>query len=170
MSETEQLKSLVSGYQSDLEVMTQKVIEQQRELEEMEKQMGAAKSELASSRRALSTVTNKLKTARDCAHKKGHEIQDKLETTYLYSVYYEEEMLAKIDELNALVDSLKSEMTSPPIAGSVGDSDSLFCLETKEGGRVYSTAIRELYYKLMDCLLLESPTQFDQCSRHSTHP
>ena len=148
----QQLKSLVSGYQSDLEVMTQKVIEQQRELEEMEKQMGAAKSELASSRRALSTVTNKLKTAvkqRDCARKKGHEIQDKLETTYLDSVYYYEEMLAKMDELNALVDSLKSEMTSPPIAGSVGDSDSLFCLETKEGGRVYSTAIRELYYKLL---------------------
>ena len=140
----QQLKSLVSGYQNDLEAMTQKVTEQQKELEEIEKQMDAAKSELASSRHALSNVTNKLKTAvkqRDCARKKGHEIQDKLEAAYLDSVYYEEEMLAKMDDLNALVDSLKSEMTSPPVAGSVGDSDSLFCFETKEGGRVYSTAI-----------------------------
>ena len=123
----------------------------------------------------LSTVTNKLKTAvkqRDCARKKGHEIQDKLEAAYLDSAYYEEEMLAKMDDFNALVDSLKIEMTSPPIAGSVGDSDSHFCFETKEGCRVYSTAIRELYYELLadDCLLLESPTQFDQYSRHSTHP
>ena len=58
-------------------------------------------------------------------------------------------MLAKIDDLNALVESLKSEMTSPSVAGSVGDSDSFFCFETKEGGRVYSTVIRELYYKLL---------------------
>ena len=148
----QQLKSLVSGYQNDLEAMTQKVTEQQKELEEIEKQMDAAKSELTSSRYALSNVTNKLKTAvkqRDCARKKGHEIQDKLEAAYLDSVYYEEEMLAKMDDLNALVDSLKSKMTSPLVAGSVGDSDSLFCFETKEGGRVYSTAIRELYYKLL---------------------
>lgn len=106
--------------------MTQRVIEQQKELEEMEKQMDATKSELVSSRCALSIVTNKLKTAvkqKDCARKKGHEIQDKLEAAYLDSVYYEEEMLAaKMDDLNALVDSLKSEMTSPPIAGSVGFS------------------------------------------------
>lgn len=86
---------------------------------------------------------------RDCAHKKGHKIQDKLEAAYLDSVYYEEEMLAKMKKLNDLVDSLKSEITSPPIARSVGDSNSLFCFETKEGGRVYSTAIRELYYKLL---------------------
>lgn len=107
--------------------------------------MDATKGELASSRRALSNVTNKLETAvkqRDCARKKGCEIQDKLEAASLDSVYYEEEMLAQMDDLNALVDSLKSEITSPPIAGSVGDSNSLFCFETKEGGRVYSTAIR----------------------------
>ena len=72
-----------------------------------------------------------------------------LEAAYLDSVYYEEEMLAKMDDLNALVDSLKGEMTSPPVPGSVGASDSLFCFEVKEGGRVYSTAIRELYYKLL---------------------
>lgn len=58
-------------------------------------------------------------------------------------------MLAKMDHLNALVDSLKSEITSPPVPGSVGASDSFFCFQTKEGGKVYSTAIRELYYKLL---------------------
>ena len=35
------LKSLVSGYQNHLEAMTLKVTEQQKELEEMEKQMDA---------------------------------------------------------------------------------------------------------------------------------
>ena len=53
-------------------------------------------------------------------------------------------MLAKVDELNALVHSLNSEMTT-----ASGASNSLFTFETKEGGRVYSTAIRELYYKLL---------------------
>ena len=83
--------------------------------------MDVAKSELASSRQALSDITNKLKIAvkqRDCACKKGHEIQDKLEAVYLDSVYYEEEMLTKVDELSALVHSLKSEMTSLPVTGS----------------------------------------------------
>ena len=148
----QQLISIVSGHHNDLEAMTEKVTGQQKELEEMKKQMDIAKSELASSRHALSDITNKLKIAekqRDCACKKGHEIQDKLEAAYLDSVYYEEEMLAKVDELNALVHSLKSEMTSLPVAGSAGVSNSLFCFETKEGGRVYSTAIRELYYKLL---------------------
>ena len=148
----QQLKSLVSGYQNDLEAMAQKVTEQQKELEEMKRQMDMAKSELTDSRSVLSDVTNNLKTAvkqRDRGHKKAHEIQDKLEAAYLDSEYYEEEMLAKVDDLNVLIDSLKSEMISPPVAGSAGASDSLFCFETKEGGRVYSTAIRELYYKLL---------------------
>ena len=77
----QQLIFLVSRYQNDPEAMTLKVTEQRKELEEMEKQMNAAKSELASSRHALSNVTNKLKIAvkqRDCARKKGHENQDKL--------------------------------------------------------------------------------------------
>ena len=43
----QQLKSLMSGYQNHLEVMTQKVIEQQKDLEEMD----AAKNKLASSTR-----------------------------------------------------------------------------------------------------------------------
>ena len=39
----QQLKSLVSGYQNDLDEMTQKVTEQQKELEEMKKQMDIAR-------------------------------------------------------------------------------------------------------------------------------
>ena len=147
-----ELKSVVSGYHNSLEVMSQKVCEQQKELEEIKKQMDMASIELASSRCALSNVTNKLKTTvkqRDCARKKGHKIQHKLEAAYLDSVCYEEEMQAKVDDLNELVESLKSEIMPLPIAGSAVASDSLFCFETKEGGRVYSTAIRELYYKLL---------------------
>ena len=39
----QQLKSLVSSYQNDLEAMRLKVTEQQKESEEMEKQMGCRK-------------------------------------------------------------------------------------------------------------------------------
>ncbi len=40
-------------------------------------------------------------------------------------------------------------MNSPPVAGSRHGGDVMFCFETKDGGRVYSTAVRELYYKLL---------------------
>ena len=126
------------------------------------KRIGGKWKEMDAAKSSTRTLSNSLKTAmkqRDCTCNKGH-------WHYLDSVCYEEEMWAKMDDLNALVDSLKSEMTSCCwISRRFWVS---FCFETKEGGRVYFTAIRELYW-LMDCLL-ESPAQFDQYSRHSTHP
>jgi len=62
-------------------------------------------------------------------------------------VYYEDEMQAKNDDLTDLVKSLKSEIKSFSVAGSavVSDGDDAkFCFETKDGGRVYMTAVRKL--------------------------
>ena len=60
-------------------------------------------------------------------------------------------MQAKND-LTDLIKSLKSEMNSFSVAGSVvvsdGD-DAKFCFETKGGGCIYTTAARKLYYKLL---------------------
>ena len=81
----------------------------------MKKQLDLAKSEVASSKRVLFDITNKLEKAvkhKDLAHKKENDVQNNLEAAYIDSVYYEEEMLTKVDELNILVDSLKNEVSS----------------------------------------------------------
>ena len=151
----EQLKSVVCDYQEDLKIMSQKVSEQQEALQEMKKQLEVASAELASSRRALSDVSNRLQKTtkqRDTAHKKACKMQDDLEAAYLDSVYYEDEMQTKNDQLTDHIESLKSKMDSLPITSSaVSDcsSDTMFCFETLDGGRIYTTAVRELYYKLL---------------------
>ena len=61
-----QLKSMVTDYSDDLKAMTQRYNEQQKNLREMEAQMAVARSELASSRSALSNVTKKLEAERVC--------------------------------------------------------------------------------------------------------
>ena len=152
------LKSVVSGYQADLEEMSQKVSEQQKALEELKMEMEIARTEVASSRRALSDVTSKLHrtiTQRDTARKQVSKTQEKVYAAYADSVYYEEELQAKNDHLIELVKSLESELSTLSAADlthfSVVDhgGDAKFCFQTKEGGRVYTTAVRELYYKLL---------------------
>ena len=153
----EQLRCVVSGYQEDLDVMSQKVSKQQEALEEMKKQFEIASTELASSRRALSDVMNRLQKTikqRDTARKQASKIQEKLEAAHLDSVYYEDEIQAKNDDLADQIESLKGELCSLSVAGSALVSDGApgdmkFCFETKDGGRVYTTAVRELYYKLL---------------------
>ena len=151
----EQLKCVVAGYQEDLDVMSQKVSKQKEALEEM-KQFQIASTELASSRRTLSDVMNRLQKTteqRDTARKQGSKIQEKLEAVNLDSVYCEDEMQAKNDDLADQIESLKGELCSFSVAGSAVVSegppgDIKFCFETIEG-RVYTTAVRELYYKLL---------------------
>ena len=114
----------------------------------MKKQVEIASTQLAASRRALSNVTNQLQKTikqQDTARKQASKIQEKLEAAYLDSVYYEDEMQAKNDDLTDLIKSLKSEMNSFSVAGSaVSDGDDAkFCFETKDG-RVYTTAARKL--------------------------
>ena len=56
----EQLRCVVSSYQEDLDVMSQKVSKQLEALEQMKKQFEIESTELASSRCALSDVMNQL--------------------------------------------------------------------------------------------------------------
>ena len=57
----QELMSTVSGNHIELERLAEKSMTQQKELEKMKKQMDIAKRELASSRCALTDITNKLK-------------------------------------------------------------------------------------------------------------
>ena len=151
----EQLRCQVSAYQEDLEIMAQRVSKQQETLREIRKQAEIASTEVAASRQALSDVTNRLKKTvkqRDTARKQGFKIQDKLEAANLDSMYYEDEMQEKVDNLTEVIKSLKSEMNSFSVAGSAVASnrgDAKFCFETKDGGGVYTTEVRELCYKLL---------------------
>ena len=89
------------------------------------------------------------------AHKQAHKTQQKLEVAIADSVYYEEELLAKNEDLSDIVKCLKSDIStlSTTTVSVVSDVDSVgdstFCFQTKHGGRVYTTAVRELYYTLL---------------------
>ena len=64
-------------------------------------------------------------------------------------------MQAKNDHLTDLVKSLESEISTLSAAdlSVLSDvdckGDTKFCFQTKDGGRVYTTAVRELYYELL---------------------
>jgi uncharacterized coiled-coil protein SlyX len=110
------LKSVVSSYQTNLEEMETKMSKQKTTLEEMQKQVENAQAELASSRQALSNVTNKFQTAikqHDCARKKAHKTQEKPERAVEDSAFYEDELLAKCEDLTDTVLNLKSELSLP---------------------------------------------------------
>ena len=135
-STVEQLQNAMCGYQEDLEAMSHKVSEQQEALKELKKQLEVASTDLASTRCALSDVSNRLQKTtkqRDTARKQTCIMQDKLQSAYLDSVYYEDEMQDQLTDL-------KSE--THPIG-----SDTVF--ETLDSGHIYTTAVRELYYKLL---------------------
>lgn len=153
------LQSVVREYRGNLEEMTARIEEQEKELQTIKKNMQKAKAELALSRHALSDVTNKLKTVTkqcDSASTQASKSQLKLEAAITDSIHYEEEILKKNEDLCELVGSLKNEISA--LRGSslalVGEYDgsgssASFCFQTKEGGRVYTNAIRELYYTLL---------------------
>ena len=144
----QQLKGQVSAYQENLEVMSLKLSKQQEVLKEMKKQIEIADSELAAFRHAQSDVTNRLENTRkqrDAARKHVCRFKAKLEAASLDSMYYEYEMQKKIDSSTELIESLRSKVNLLPVACSDG-AESYF--ETKEG-QVYTTAVRELYYKLL---------------------
>ena len=107
----------------------------------MKRKLEFTSSELASSRFALSDMTNQLQkavTQRDTARKQVYKIQDKLEAVYSDSNHYEDEMLTKYDQLTDHIKSLETE--TDPVS-----SDGMFCFETMDDGHVYTTAVRELY-------------------------
>ena len=155
----EKLQSVVSEYKTDLQEMSETVLKQQKELQEMRIEIKKAKAELTSSRYQLSDVTNKLDVVtvqRDRARKEVHRSQQRLQAATADAVHYEEEILTKNEELSDLVKKLKNEIST--LSGSKlslvsdidrGSNSATFCFQTKEGGKVYTSAIRELYYMLL---------------------
>ena len=138
------LQSVVSGYQNDLEVMSEKVSEHQQVVQDIKSQLEVARTELNSTKHVLSDVTKKLKTTtnqRDSARKHVQTTQQKLEATIMDAVYYEEEILSENENLSDLVQSLQMERSTA--------SEHFGEFQTKEIGGAYTTAIRELYYTLL---------------------
>ena len=140
-----------SAHLQDLKTL---VTKQEIELFKLRKEVELAREELENTNHSLEDVTNKLhgvQRQRDRAFNKVDKCQEKLEATAADFVYHEEELLAKNDELSELVSSLEKEITS--LTGSNVSLHSnaecvTFCFQTKVG-KVYSPAIRELYYNLL---------------------
>ena len=115
------------------------------------------KLKFASSRKGLTDVTNKLQNVtvqRNNARKNIHKNQQKLEATIADAAHYEDKLLSENEELSEIIDHLKKDITT--LSGSsitlVSDTDqgtANFCFRTKDGGKVYTTAVRELYYTLL---------------------
>ena len=73
------LQSVVSGYQANLEEMSEKKSEQQKDLEEMKIQLQKARAELNSSRLVLTnTLQTKVIKQQDCARRQVHKCQQNL--------------------------------------------------------------------------------------------
>ena len=133
--------------------MSQKLFEQEKVIQDMQTQLDEARSELSSTKHALSDVTNKLQTTKkqhDCARNKVFKITHELGETIADSMYYEEEILAKNEVLSEQVKCLQEEISSSTIIpGATSVDNSKFYFKTKGDDRVYTTAVRELYYTLL---------------------
>ena len=126
--------------------------------------MARVRSELETTTNALTDVTKKLETARkqrDSARTQAQKCQAKLEATLVDCMHFEDEVLSRNDQLSELVHTLQVELatlstSSVSLLGSSEESKNSvsFCFHTKDGGKVYTPAIRELYYSLK-CLLLK---------------
>ena len=85
---------------------------------------------------------------------KFKSIRKGFQVTVTDSIHFEEKALEKNEELTKLVGDLKAEIaaiscSSVSLVGNVSDQSVSFCFQTKDGGRVYTHAIRELYYSLL---------------------
>ena len=90
----------------------------------------------------------------DSACSKVQKYQDKLEVTVGDFINFENEMLEKNDELTRVVSDLKAEIaalsfSNVSLLGNKTEQSVSFCFQTKDGGKVYTHAIRELYYSLL---------------------
>ena len=149
------LQSVVSGYQNDLEVMSEKVSKHQRVVQDIKSQLEVARTELNSTKHVLFDVTKKLKTTtnqRDSARKHVQTTQQKLQATIMDAVYYEVEILSENENLS---DSLQMERST--------ESEHFGEFQTKEIGGAYTIAIRELYYT--KCRVIKLLTQLNLFAR-----
>ena len=151
------LQSKVDAYSTEIQELSSKVMAQEKELTEMKREVEIARAEISNTKLTLNDITSKLQITqrqRDSARNQVQKCQEKLETTAADFIHFEEEVLGKNDELTRLVFDLKAEITdlSSSSVSLLGNSNSQlvsFCFETKDGSRVYTHAIRELYYSLL---------------------
>ena len=144
-------------YSNEVEELSSKVKEQQEELIKMKTEVEVAKAEVSGAKCALSDVMHQLqivKKQRDTAYTKVRKYQDKLEVTVADFVHFEDQLFEKNDELTKLVCDLKGEIaalssSNVTLLGSNTKQSVSFCFQTKDGGKVYTHAIRELYYSLL---------------------
>lgn len=153
------LQVAVSECHNDLQEMSEVVLSQQKDLQAMREELQRAQEEIASSKKDLSAATKKLENIRiqrDNARRKAQKLQERLEAFMDDAAHYEDELLFENEELSEIIDNLKKEVTALPtcssnvtLAGHTNQGETSFCFQTKDGGKVYSTAIRELYYILL---------------------
>ena len=119
-------------------------------------QLKKAQAEIALSRKELANISNKLAVQHASSQKKVQKNKKILEATMVDGAHYEDVLLSENKKLSELINQLKKEFTA--LSGSnvtlVSDTDSdkgtaTFCFRIKDGSKVYTTAIRELYYTLL---------------------
>lgn len=143
------LQTELSECSDEIQGLSAEVKKRDQELSAMKREVEIAKTELSDTRCALQDITNKLYIAgkqRDCARKQADKCLHKLEATIADFMHYEE-LLGEKDELSDLVSSLQQEISS--LSSSDINDQLAFCFQTKKGGKVYSPAIRDLYYTLL---------------------
>lgn len=147
----------LSVYSNEVEELSSKVREQEEELTEMKREVERARAEVSDAQCALNDVMRQLHIAekqRDSACTKVHKYQEKLEVTVGDGIHFEDEILEKNDELTRVVSDLKAEIaalssSNVALLGNKTEQSVSFCFQTKDGGKVYTRAIRELYYSLL---------------------
>ena len=150
---------VIKGYMEDVQEMTMKASEREEELIAMRKEVEQVKTDLSQTRGALEDVTNQLQASRkqhESARKQTQKTREKFDAAVTDFVHYEEQLLTENEELSDLICSLKQDIQSlssstVSLVGSFSKTDSSinFRFETKDGGKVYTPAIRELYYTLL---------------------
>ena len=149
-----QLKRLqkeVGVYSSEVNELSSKVVEQQKD---MKKEVENGRRDVFIVEHSLRDITNKLQVTQrqhDSALSKVQKYQEKLEATVTDFTRYEDEILEKNDELTGLLSALKKEIVGLPCCNVslLQSSSNEFFFQTKDGGRVYTHAIRQLYYSLL---------------------
>ena len=151
------LRKKVCVSSNDVNQLSCKVMAQQEEITEMKREVEIAKAEVSDTKCALQEVMHQLQIAekqRDIASTKVQKCQEELEVTIDDFVHFEDKVLSRNEELTKVVCELKSEIadlssSTVSLLGNSTEQSVFFCFQTKDDGKVYSHAIRQLYYSLL---------------------
>lgn len=132
----QRLQTEIIGCSAEIQGLSATVQNQKQELCSVRKEVDIAKAELGDAKRELQDIEKQLQCARR-ERKKAERNNEKLQAGIVDAIHYEDELLDKIDLL-----------CSDESSKNGGDENS-FCFQTKRDGKVYSPAIRDLYYTLL---------------------